>query len=274
MSTPQYHSPYDQARKKRHLISVMVIGVSVSLFLAVAGVFGWNFFTAPKLDERLCIQDEAPVEIWSVLIDVSDVYNQIQVESIRNRVREIKKEIPKHALIALFSIRPDPNELLRPIIHLCNPGDGSELSKLTANPEMARKMWEEQFEQPFESALEEIVTSDGQLSQSPIMEGIRAQKVALEGYGETKLKRLFVISDMMQHSEVWSQYGSGALDFDRFKRERTFDRVRTDLSDWKVEINYVRRTELDQQGRSHIDFWDQYFFEQGASVERVTRIDG
>jgi hypothetical protein len=87
-------------------------------------------------------------------------------------------------------------------------------------------------------------------------------------------KRLVIVSDMLENSEAGNHY-RGAPDFLAFKLTPAYARVRSHLDDVAVTIFYLRRDDAaGVQGVSHIRFWNQWFADQGASVDDVAAIEG
>jgi len=62
------------------------------------------------------------------------------------------------------------------------------------------------------------------------------------------------------------------LDYGYWKN-RIGTRLDAELRDVEVEILYVRRDGSTQQGGKHATFWQEYFLDNGATVERIKSID-
>ena len=73
-------------------------------------------------------------------------------------------------------------------------------------------------------------------------------------------RRLVVVSDFAQHSEVHSMYGQGrSLEPPAELADEFFQ----DMSGVDIRLQYVRRANLrGLQGRSHRNFWEAYVDEQ------------
>jgi hypothetical protein len=83
-----------------------------------------------------------------------------------------------------------------------------------------------------------------------------------------------VVSDMLEHGPEYSQY-RGPLDFEALRSAPYYRRVRTDLQDVEVEIFYIRRNGAEGiQGARHVEFWQDFFIDQGATLIRVVSIQG
>jgi len=268
-----YNSPLERRKRRKKIYGYAMIVMS----LVVAGGMGWYMFIGSEkknLDENLCPTEEGPSSIQVVIIDVTDPYSPIQWQNVENHLSEIKEGIPRHGLLALFSVTERIQKTLQPEFELCNPGSGEELSIWTSNPGLARREWEKSFITPIDSILSNINTGRAR-SRSPIMETIQAAKARVGGY-DTENRKLVIVSDMMQHTERYSHYGASPPEYDNFESTALDEQLSVDLSGWNVEIFYARRGKEESrvQGRRHVDFWNRYFLENGATLQRVKSIDG
>lgn len=267
------YSPKKEGKRKKQLYGIAMVLVSL---LVAGGVAMYIIIVPPDktLNDKLCPAEEGPSSIRVVIVDATDPYNPIQWQNIENRLSNIKEEIPRHGLLAIFSVTQSVQKTLQPEIELCNPGSGEKLNIWTANPELARRRWERSFVSPIDSIISNINT-EGPRSRSPIMETIQAAKAHVGAY-DTEDQNLVIVSDMMQHTEGYSHYGAGPPDYDDFESAALDEKLSVDLSGWDVEILYARRGQAESpvQGRRHVDFWDRYFLENGATLQRVKSIDG
>lgn len=267
------YSPRQRKLKKKKRLGYSAIAVSALLVVGAA----WYVFAGPSsksLDSKLCPSEEGPSSVQVVIVDATDPYNPVQWQNVKNRLLSVKENVPKHGLLSIFSVTKDLQRTLRPEVELCNPGSGEDLSIWTDNPELARRKWREGFIGPVDSTLSAINFGEPR-SRSPIMEAIQAAKARVGAY-DTSDRKLLIVSDLMQHSEAYSQYGTQPPNYDSFESTAAARKLGADLSGWEVEILYARRsgTESQVQGRSHVDFWDRYFMENGATLQRVKSIDG
>ncbi|HEY9788371.1 MAG TPA: hypothetical protein V6D17_23480 [Candidatus Obscuribacterales bacterium] len=209
-----------------------------------------------------------------LLVDKTDPLTTIQREALRQELRKIKEDIPIHTGIEVYSVAPVQTHLLTPEAPMvCNPGTGAAVSAWTGNPRLVNKLWDERYSRPLEHLFDQML-SFGTAPVSPIFESI--QSVAVGAFGPLRpaaeYRRLIIISDLLHNTPQFSQYG-GPGSFDDFRRTDYYRRVRPDLRGVQVEIIYLRR-EGTEQGRSHIEFWQDYFRDSGASVIHVTALQG
>jgi hypothetical protein len=269
----EHYSPRQKKERRKQLLGY---AMGAAALLVVAGI-GWYVLVesdSKRLDSNLCPAEGGPSSVRVVIVDATDPYNAIQWRNVRNRLLDLKEDVPKHGLLAIFSVTEGLQETLQPEFELCNPGSGDELSIWTSNPELARRKWERSFVAPVDSILSTLNTDEPR-RRSPIMEAIQAARARVGTY-DTGDRKLLLVSDLMQHTETYSHYGSRPPDFERFESTATEGKLSADLSGWEVEVLYARRrgAESEVQGRRHIDFWDQYFLQSGATLRRVKSIDG
>ncbi len=266
-------------RRKRNKPNNLLGYVILALTFFVIVIFGALWFYAKgqyvEIDKDSLCPKSCPAEVTVVLIDQTDPFTTVQRESLRQHLKDITQEIPRHGLLELYTIAPIREDLLKPKFRMCNPGRGSEINPIIGNPALVERRWREDFFVHLEKSLEDIWRPD-QATNSPIMESI--QSVAVSAFKDPSVsqipKRLIIISDMIQHTSELSQYG-GLIDFDTFRSSAYYIRVRPSLNDVKVEIYYLRRTTRRQiQGRKHIEFWQSFIADAGGTLIRVISVEG
>jgi hypothetical protein len=218
---------------------------------------------------------DPPVQITVVLIDRSDKLNAAQQMAIRINLNDIRETIPKGGEFSIYSVNSTKNILLQDEFKICNPGRKENINPLIGNPSMAERRWKTGFAEPLKRVLDNMLEPTI-ASESPIMESI--QSVALTAFSGRKFKnvpkRLIIVSDMLHKTSEFSCY-SGEIDFASFRNNRYYRKIQSNLDDVKVSIFYIRReTKRSVQGRKHIEFWQNFFYEQGAIIDYVKTIEG
>lgn len=261
-------------------------GPSVTRLASLAAVFvslliggGWLYWKSQAVavstsPETLCPTDRPPSEVVAILLDVSDQLAEPQLLKIEHEIQRVRDSLPTWGLIETYVVARGGERLPSPFISLCNPGDGSEMSRIYQNPDIARKRWEG-FAGEFGRRLRAVMDlPDAEIS--PILESIQA--VALRTFDRPELdgvgKRLVVVSDLMQHVPGSMSHYQGVPAFKTFESSDYYAQVRVDLSGVDVTLLYLDRSAAPTQGAAHISFWQQYFAAQGADLQDVTRIFG
>lgn len=273
-------TPSERRERRQSRIWWFTIVLSLLILLPLIGIVVNDFLSKDRLNQNtLCVEDAPVVAYSAVLIDITDSLNPIQAASLRNRFDDIKRDIPKGGMLAVFTVPEQPEDALEPLEALCNPGTGADLDRLTNNPELAQRRWEDDFERPLGRLLDTLLVREDS-RYSPIMETIEAVKVASDSMlrdGLTEDQRsLIIFSDMLQHSSVFSHYRNPDASF-RVVEQTAGSIVKTNLEDWKVSIQYIERHDnyaRGIQGIDHIRFWEAFFEEMGGLLTEVERLDG
>lgn len=282
-------SPKERKNRKKKRQGIALAAAALVILTVLAGVFIREIIEHEQLDAKtLCPSESGPHSFWAVVIDGTDSYSRLQWQDIENRFQNIKRRVPRHGMLAVFTVPEKPSSALEPEVAICNPGSGENLSVWTGNPELARRKWEEEFNAPLDSIFGSL-EEEGALPRSPIMETITAVKIASDSVvgsfsqsdqGDVS-RHLFLVSDMMQHTSRYSHYTGDVPSIETLKSIRSARDLSTDLSGWKVTIYYAWRDDEASsrvQGRGHIEFWNAYLHDMaGVKADtslRVVTIEG
>lgn len=257
-----------------------ILGV-VLIALATAGVSGglyllWQARSSHvAIDSNTWCPKEGAYSVTVVLIDRTDAISSLQRADIETQIRDIVVDVPRFGALELYSVGPVEIEPLRPEFKMCNPGRGTEIDPLIGAPELVERRWRTGFEAPLSRVLDELLES-GEAATSPIMESIQSLGVtAFSGKPREDIpKQLIVVSDMLQHTSGFSQYRE-ATPFSSLRITPYYRTVRARLDGVNVELLYLRRdTAKNVQTKGHIEFWQEYFADQGAILSRVLQLAG
>jgi hypothetical protein len=257
--------------------------VLILLVLGALGFGGYEYLEATRnaveLDEAtLCpVRDGiiTPAGYAAIVIDTSDELPVVQRQNAENELTEAVRGVPQGWRVSIYGLATDPAALPRPVIQLCNPGDGADLDTITANPTLARETWTTKFVEPMQRAVMAGVAG-APADTSPIMETIAA--IAAAEIATPAARRaprtLVILSDMLQHSALASHYRAPP-DFAAIEASDAWQHLRADLSDVKVTVFYIDRArEAGLDWNAHVRFWEAYFDAQGATLDRVRRVLG
>jgi len=222
-----------------------------------------------------CPEDGQLAAYVAVVLDASEPYSRIQQEAIKKNFRELLERVPKFGRVALYVVDDHTTEAIEPKLAMCQPGSDKGANPLFQNPRRLKIRWLERFEEPLNGAIESILPDADALS-SPIMEAI--QIIAVKEFpGDSDApKEIIMFSDLLQHSETFSMYREWPASFESFRASPAFGKLRANLSGTSVRVFYVRRDGLAEkiQGRSHVDFWEEFFQAFGGQIDEVTWIEG
>ena len=91
---------------------------------------------------------------------------------------------------------------------------------------------------------------------------------------------IFIVSDMIQFSDNWSHYPgkNQGPDWDKFSTQMAGSvYMRPRLNQVQVQVFYAKRQgdrEKSIQKRSHVEFWEEFFFNANAKISGWINIDG
>lgn len=250
------------------LIAVTLLGVGTAFYLKSQSA------AVPTDPATLCPTKRPPSAVAVILLDVSDKFSEPQRIQIQNQLARLRDSIPRFGLVEVYTVDRLRRRVTEPVVHVCNPGTGADLSRIYQNPELARKKWDG-FAAKLTSDIDRQISAPA-LSTSPIFEAI--QSTALKTFGNPEYdglpKRLVIVSDLLQHVPGGLSMYDGVPSFGAFQKTPYFSRVRSDLGDVSVLVFYLARPGVVEQNREHIVFWDRYFQSQGATVEGVEKVFG
>ena len=262
------------------VLGLTLLGVVAAILAGFLGAGWWLGRSAAEIDKGTFCPKDGPISVTAVLIDATDPLNEGPREAVRIALDEVRDRVPTRGALEVYALdataSPSSSGLLRPLVGLCNPGRGGEINPLYGNPDMVERRWRDGFDGPLRRALDELTRPRGEASASPIMEAVQSVAVtAFRGRGRESVPlRLVVVSDMLQHTEGFSHY-RGRPDFAAFRNGPYYRKVRADLRGAEVELFYLRRdTRKGLQDAAHVQFWREFFTDQGGVFARFLPIEG
>lgn len=280
MQLPPHRRPSRQDRQATQVRRAIVVLAILSVIVAAAGYIYFSVLSGirPMDSMTFCPTDaKGPNSVTAILFDRTDPFTLTQETAIRDRLNAVKDNSSRYDMLEIYTVEPTTTELLRPAFSMCNPGRGEGINPWTGNPRMIEEHWQTLFGGPLQHLFDNIVS--GETAQtSPIMEDIQSIVVTRLGSQELIAKkiprRLIIISDLLQYVKGYSQYRP--LDnFDEFKKSAYYQSVRADLSGISIDVWYIRRKKtLQLQSDAHIDFWRDYFADQGAAIDNLWYVPG
>ena len=267
------HKP--KKRELGKLVGAILLAV-LTLIAAGGGLYLWATTPAPTVRNKLTLCPATPPkDIIVAVLDTTDGLPQpARVEAL-TLLTDLIEASPENALFELRVVDPT-QKAGRAVLTLCNPGDGSGLSELNANPKQARQIWRDKFRTPIIRELEGSLHAAPSKS-SPLLATF--QGIALERFTGAKRadasKRLVIVSDMIEHDPgVYSQYPPADLSYAHFKASPYYRKVRTDLHGAKVDILYIDRGLRGLDTGKHIQFWLDWIADNDGEVGRMLKLQG
>jgi hypothetical protein len=250
-----------KAKRREDMRGYAIIGACFAVLIA-AGLLGWTVLQKPPLDPHTgCPVDHRTLAAHTViLIDETDELSRDELRYAKSLIMTEYSWLPIGGRLTVRNIVEDPD--LGEDIVVCRMEDGSHSLGLVSN----RRKLRQDFQRIVGARLEDLFTALRMAKPqkySPILEYIAAVFDRPDFGKNIKERRVVLLSDMAQHSKLFSQYRRhrGGLPADT---ERELHR---DMTGAHVRIHYIVRPKLRAlQTEAHRRFWIEYLRGQGADV--------
>tara|TARA_B100000989_G_scaffold3526_1_gene2456 strand:+ start:3530 stop:4396 length:867 start_codon:yes stop_codon:yes gene_type:complete len=282
-----------QRRKKRQDL----MGLVGIVALLVLGGGGYYFLqsTYDPVDEFKCSIKDGPKAVTAIIFDKSQMYTNDQVTDIKTsfnlwlagneattKNRRIDLDFFQEGNLVQLYVT-DENSLsqpdgLEPRAELCVPKDFRDANQWIENPVFLKADYDD-FISKFSSIIEGLLEeAEG---KSPIMETLIriSSSESFQKFPNVN-HNIFIVSDMIQHSNNWTHYPgrNQGNDWSRFSSEMSGTvYMRPRLNQVEVQVFYAKRqSQRDKsiQTRSHVQFWEEFFFNANANISGWISIDG
>lgn len=235
------------------------IGVGIFLALLLLPTAAFVLWSPP---EQLEIDPETscPAGVLQghriVLIDATDKLEGTQRDVVLDAVNgEIEDAAPYEMLTLLAVDEKHPRDP-RLLLSLCAPQRVA--AGPSDNPRFLRNNWVEHFRDPMIQAAKAALKAPGQ-AQSPLIESVYGVARRPDFSPAVKFRRLVLVSDMLQNTDLYSQYKEG-LDFSVFAQKPLAFETVPDLARVQVVNRYLDRPRPQCiQGEAQKRFWTDYF---------------
>ncbi|HEX8302010.1 hypothetical protein [Sphingomonas sp.] len=251
-----------KAKKDRLGYTIMALSLGVVIFLAAIGIL-----TRPTKADPLtgCPLDRKPPQSHTILlVDETDKLSRAELAYAKALILNEYYWLPIGGRLTVRTIVSDRDSAED--IAVCRMDDGSKSLGIYDNAKMIRKTFDKTAGARLEKLYEALKNAPIQ-ANSPIMEYV-AEAMDRANFGSNvKARRLVILSDMAQHSDLHSQYGRSA----RGKpSKQAMEELERDMTGVHVRIQYVPRRSLSaMQGKAHRAFWTSYFEKMKAERAAV-----
>lgn len=260
-------------RGSRKSGTVLLTMGAIFLSASLAGAFWWSGHEAHAnaFDKQtLCPIAAGPAAMTAILVDVTDPLSPAQHSQLLARLEKEIDDAPRGTQFTVGLVSEDPANwgASEP---LCKPQDAATANSFTQNAALIDQRYQTAFLEPLQLSLSELVSASG-ANQSPIMESLQtlvaesSDFVTYEGP-----RRLVLVTDLLQHSDVLSFYRGG--NWESFRESRDYQRIGSTLEDTEVIIYQIPRPAEGVSDPAVLeDFWLRYFDRQGARLPIVNRL--
>ncbi|SDJ86005.1 hypothetical protein SAMN05216212_0979 [Microbulbifer yueqingensis] len=185
------------------LASLAVLATLVAIAVSTLNAPENNYDRATLCNENL------PRHAHKVfVIDVSDALSGYQKRFLRRYIATELQQAGTNDRFSLYVLDEKFRGLSDPVVDVCKPKTGEDVSLLTSNRAFVDRLYADRFEKPLERALASVVMG-GEQEISPIYEAL-SDLVALRRLdGEAQEVHLTIVSDMIQNSTAGSVFNSG-----------------------------------------------------------------
>ena len=255
-----------------------IIGGSLAVVASIAlasglGYLALNAYSRPGINKETKCPETGPVSVTAFLIDTTDPISKKTLTDAKNRFEAEIGSIAVGELLEIYGLTEKSGEL-KTMFAGCNPGDGSTVDQWTNNPRLRQRQWEEAFGKPLEEVSGNLEKGQGG-NQSPIMAAIQSIKLQVfDKYNKLDIpKQMIVMSDMIEHTDLYSQYKSG-IDFGTYKATPAYADFRTSLDNVEVSIWYIDRGLKRFNGPQHMEFWAEWVMDNRGTFGSSRRLEG
>ncbi|MBB5212072.1 hypothetical protein [Microbulbifer hydrolyticus] len=247
-------------REDRKGVALFSLGV---LVLGALGVFAVQVVRAPERDYdrvTLCNPNLPRFSQHIVVIDASDTLSPHQTHFLDTHLAGLLESAAVNDRFSIFVLDDHYNGLSKPVVDLCKPHSGEDVSALTANQQFVQALYRERFEQPLDEAINRAVSA-GEQPVSPIYEAL-SDVAALNHFDPAaKNVHLTIVSDMIQNSRAGSVFKRGSAAIDQLPL--------IDLRRAKTRVFWLDREKYQRYQTAELEAsWQDYL----GSVSRLEQI--
>lgn len=264
-----------RSKRKSAALPYVVGGLALIVSVAiVSGIFylWYKSNSTTPLDEAMC-PVAGPPAVRIFLVDTTDPITSTTLTDARNRLEVEINRAKVGERLEIYGLTEKLGELTE-LFAGCKPDDGSQASNLISNPRLMKHEWEQFFAKPLAKVTDKLDQGVSG-SQSPIMAAI--QNIKLRVFDRFKdrdiPKKLIVLSDMIEHTQHYSQYRS-STDYQVFRQSSGYHEFRTDLTGVAVELWVIDRGIPRFRSSAHMDFWLNWVHGNQGEWQKAVPLEG
>lgn len=244
-------------------------GMIGAMLASVFGLFAVAAFSAPPavVSETSCRVDRNDPAHTILLIDQSDPFSENDIAWVHELVDAEARALPRHGRLTVMMPNAGAPYAPRQLYSACSTGSPDRANPILSNPQMVADTWRERFYAPLEAEVDEAL-KDTRQPASPLMEALYAIADRPDFKADQTGRRLVIVSDLMQHSDGFSFYRSGA-DRTAFAETRLSGQVPS-LAGVELVARIVPRQEYDLPMGEVRGFWRAWFETAGADFGVVS----
>ena len=265
MSRNRKHRP--TSRGEFSFGKVFAVFIMLAVFLVIGSIF---YFSMSKVKieidpNTLCQVDKQPTDIIAILIDATEGLPERAAAQAVIKINQVLSSAPENSLINLYSIKSGNESHIEPIAHICKPSSGENVSNLTGNKNYSIKQYKERFLKPLKLQIDNLIDANSS-SSSPLIESMQSAIIeSFEAHANTGEKRLIIVSDMIQNTNLYSFYKEkpSYKNYNEISTQSGKGILR--LDGITVEILVVARSFPKGTRKDVVRFWSLFLKDKGAA---------
>lgn len=206
MSRSRKRRPNGQGESS--FIKALAVFIGLAVISAIGSMFYMNLSKVKiNIDpETLCQIGHLPTDIIAILIDATEGLPDRAARQASIKIEQILSASPENSLINLYAIKSGNESHIEPIAHICKPSNGEDVSNLTGNKNYSARQYEERFLRPLRLQINSLINANSS-NTSPLIESMQSAVIeSFDANANTGKKRLIIVSDMIQHTNLYSFY--------------------------------------------------------------------
>lgn len=247
---------------------IWYVAIVVCLALIGGTVFlSQKLIAKGEIDQATLCHTSGPINVTAILLDLTDPLSETQQARLKTIMAN---EIASSSVDTMISLGVVSESAANwgARFAKCKPATGEAANGLYENPTIIAARYRHEFTDPIQVTLAGMLEGDVE-SQSPIMEALQSLISETPDFTRTSgVRKLMIVSDMLQHSDNLSFYRQQGWDF--FMAQNGARRLAGNLADVEVEILRIPRTGGNLPSNELTEgFWTRYFDKQGSRAPRV-----
>jgi len=228
----------------------------ICLLVALLSITAWSIALKPDIDKGTLCEVGVLHKTTVVLFDKTGGFSANQKRTLTKAVEAEVGELKTGERLTVFEV--DDTEykgLSKPVFDSCRPKSEAEANALIENPKMIAK----QFNNDFMGRLRLILTElkgKGDATNSPLIESLSDIAILYNIDKNLKIKRLIIVSDLLQHTADFSAYNNTLRTVEPEKLS-----LLPDLFGVDVQVYWLLRDKKEQkiQNEDLLPWWEKVF---------------
>ena len=208
-----------------------------------------------------------------IVLDITGRYSLIQHKTIRQAIENEVEDLALDEQLQLYFITDSVVAGTKPLMEVCNPGQGENVDGLTGNKKLIKKKWEDKLYKPLNKILSDFDANPTVAAKSPIFETIQMiNNASIKNTKEGTKTRFTIMSDFIQHSDDYSFFRNKV---ENFWKSNYRQKIYTKFDNVDVNLMFIRRNGREEYlADRYLDFWKKFFSDSGSEKVTIERIEG